>query len=366
LTINARRFMDPRFNSRFFQPRCGLIAVLLLVLVGAFAGCETESVPVPDECVYAGTVYATGAQFAATDGCNTCECTSDGSVSCTLMACHSPCDWEGVTYQTGDTFSDGECGTCVCGADGNVSCDGNPCPVECEQDGITYIENQIVPTAEPCTECTCTANGVECIETPCNPCTHNEVQYWPGEIFPAGDGCNNCMCMESGEVACTDEDCSVVCAMKGVVYQPGDVFAADDGCNTCTCEDDGTISCTELDCTVEECTYAGVTYKKGATFAALDGCNQCICGSGGAFECTEVACPCDAENEWYRDYIGDSPEMCATIKFACPENTTYFGNACGCGCEQNLSCPQWFNCMPPAQCDPDEIKKTCPYSGIAW
>ena len=34
------------------------------------------------------------------------------------------------------------------------------------------------------------------------------------------------------------------------------------------------------------------------------------------------------------------------IYFVCPENTSYFSNACGCGCEQSQSCPQWINCMP--------------------
>lgn len=54
------------------------------------------------------------------------------------------------------------------------------------------------------------------------------------------------------------------------------------------------------------------------------------------------------------------------IDFVCPELTTYFGNACGCGCEQSADCPEYFNCMPPSPCDEDAIKTKCPYSGIAY
>jgi hypothetical protein len=59
----------------------------------------------------------------------------------------------------------------------------------------------------------------------------------------------------------------------------------------------------------------------------------------------------------------------AVIDFMCQPYTTRFENACGCGCEQHLACPDWFDCMPspglPA-CDTNQIKIDCPYSGIAF
>jgi len=91
---------------------------------------------------------------------------------------------------------------------------------------------------------------------------------------------------------------------------------------------------------------------------------------GGQVACTLMACICDPAAEMNRrEYIGTSPAACATIRFTCIENTTYFANDCGCGCEQDPSCPEWFNCMPgpgTPPCDVDDIETRCPYSGIAY
>jgi len=51
-------------------------------------------------------------------------------------------------------------------------------------------------------------------------------------------------------------------------------------------------------------------------------------------------------NETNRRYVGKSPEECAAIRFRCEANTTAFSNECGCGCEQDPSCPAWVDCMP--------------------
>jgi hypothetical protein len=64
-----------------------------------------------------------------------------------------------------------------------------------------------------------------------------------------------------------------------------------------------------------------------------------------------------------------TPDTCPVIKYTCPEGTSHFSNACGCGCEQSADCPEWFNCMPGPDappCDTDAIKTKCPYSGIAY
>ena len=39
-----------------------------------------------------------------------------------------------------------------------------------------------------------------------------------------------------------------------------------------------------------------------------------------------MACACDASKEWWRYYVGKSPQECMTIKYACPMNTTPFSN----------------------------------------
>jgi hypothetical protein len=82
-----------------------------------------------------------------------------------------------------------------------------------------------------------------------------------------------------------------------------------------------------------------------------------------------MACVCDPATErQQREYVGSSPSQCALIDFVCASNTTMFQNSCGCGCEQGLGCPDWFNCMPGSGpgCDVDKIKTECPYSGIAF
>jgi len=51
-----------------------------------------------------------------------------------------------------------------------------------------------------------------------------------------------------------------------------------------------------------------------------------------------------------------------------PPNTVSFGNACGCGCEQALWCPEYFDCMPGPVgqgCDFAALGELCPYSGFA-
>ena len=114
------------------------------------------------------------------------------------------------------------------------------------------------------------------------------------------------------------------------------------------------------------CVYAGTSYAVGEQFPALDGCNTCTCSDTGDVGCTKIACACDPKAEWYRDYVSTDPAQCQVIDFACPPNTTGFENSCGCGCQQDLSCPEFFNCQPPAGCDVQQIMATCPYSGIAF
>ena len=157
--------------------------------------------------------------------------------------------------------------------------------------------------------------------------------------------------------------CTNGCDFNGAHYEPGESFPAGDGCNSCMCQSDGSIACTKAFC-APVCTYAGKDYQLGETFAAIDGCNKCPCTEQGV-SCTEMACACDASKERWRDYVGKSPQECMTIKYACPMNTTPFSNACGCGCEQDASCPQSIDCMPPAP-NCDALQKKCPYSGVAY
>jgi hypothetical protein len=248
----------------------------------------------------------------------------------------------------------------ACG--GSTEGDGGPLGGACVHDGKLYQPGESYPL--DCNTCTCSGGDFACTVMACgNGCMHDGQLHAPGSTFPAGDGCNSCYCDVDGSVSCTLVGCAATCVYEDTTYHAGASFPASDGCNTCSCQADGSIVCTELDCG-SVCSYAGKSYQPGESFPALDGCNTCTCASDGSIGCTKIACACDPTAEWWRDYVGTSPQQCATILYACPEHTTPFSNSCGCGCEQDASCPQWFDCKPPAPCDPDLLEK-CPYSGVA-
>jgi hypothetical protein len=116
------------------------------------------------------------------------------------------------------------------------------------------------------------------------------------------------------------------------------------------------------------CSYNGQSYDEGDRFRAGDGCNTCSCSAGNV-ACTQMACSCDPATETHqREYVATDPQQCLLLDIACQPNTTLFQNSCGCGCEQGVDCPDWFDCMPGSVpgCDVDQIKVKCPYSGIAF
>lgn len=140
----------------------------------------------PPGCVYEGSVYARGATFDATDGCNTCSCTASGEVVCTTDVCPESCEYEGQNYEIGDGF----------------------------------------PSADGCNTCTCTSDGVACTDIGCpasGSCQIGDRIYENGESFPAGDGCNTCTC-DDGITACTLIECvSPACLLP---FEGGECDAA--------------------------------------------------------------------------------------------------------------------------------------------
>jgi len=292
-------------------------AIALPAALGACVVVETGTT-----CLVGDKTYAPGDTFPASDGCNSCTCQDDGTAACTLLGCITGCVHEGQTYDVGAVFPAGDgCNQCNCGADGSVACGHAFCG-----------------------------------------CIYEGKQYQVGDNFPDPSGCANCICTSDGSVMCEGPGCPA-CVYEGQTYPDGDSWPAGDGCNTCQCEQ-GMILCTELACLT--CTYAGTTYQPGDSFPALDGCNTCTCGADGAVGCTKIACACDPSKEWWRHYVATDPATCMVIDYGCPPNTVAFSNGCGCGCEQDASCPEWFDCMPPASCDVPKIMEQCPYSGIAF
>jgi hypothetical protein len=129
------------------------------------------------------------------------------------------------------------------------------------------------------------------------------------------------------------------CAMVGCAMPPLCVTGCTEVCGCCPCGD-GTTE-----------TRNGILY---------------VC-TGGCYAPSVDAGTCDPAKETHqRNYVATSPAQCMAVRFACAANTTMFQNACGCGCEQDPSCPDWFDCMPPAPCDEQQIHAKCPFSGIAY
>ncbi len=136
-----------------------------LSLLGASA-CDLPDKDIGDETMGGsgapGDDCEPGEQVPAADGCNTCECGDDGTLSCTVIACEPEPECEPGTSVPAD---DG-CNTCECNDDGTIG---------------------------------------GCTEIACEPACE------PGTNVPAPDGCNQCECNDDGTVgACTEEACDPV------------------------------------------------------------------------------------------------------------------------------------------------------------
>ncbi len=210
------------------------LALLLLFSVCA-AGCDS-GISNSGTCSYAGKRYGVGERFPDTDGCNSCECRSDG-VACTLMACLEDggpsdpnashvadaapdnqgmvtCSYAGKTYQVGDTFKDTEdCNGCRCTSDGLVACTVMACLKDAAplSGDVPAPLDVVADSASP---------GLD--SGPAS-CTYKGKVYAVGAFYPAADGCNECHCDESGQSFCTVVACAV------------DAAVADAGTSSCSC-----------------------------------------------------------------------------------------------------------------------------------
>ncbi|GEM_PF-537613 len=198
-----------------------------------------------------GKEYKVGETFPAADGCNTCTCGKDGSISCTEKACSKVCGGNSPTPNkcAADEYCNypisAICGfadaTGICTKKGGPNCPAIYKPV-CGCDNKTYSS-----------PCHASASGMS-------------VQY-EGECKTAG--------------TCKGPD--------GKTYKAGDSFPAGDGCNTCGCRKDGSVVCTQIACT-KNCTAPdGRVYKDGTTFQ--QGCSRGKCSNGKIAWSADTSCP---------------------------------------------------------------------------
>jgi hypothetical protein len=221
-------------------------------------GCGGRAIDQREGCVYAGRDYAVGASFPSNDGCNTCSCTSGGSVECTKAACG--CESGGQFYAVGQTFSpDNGCNTCTCALNGVItSCTHRTCleggpPPNCTYNGSVYPEYASFPAIDGCNTCTCAgAAGVVCTDVACfdagpPACSYNGYVYWIGDHFPAADGCGSCTCTDAG-VACPAAPCGSVEAGTPTFDAGNDVTTSDGGTGVCPACDGDAGDCDAAAC----------------------------------------------------------------------------------------------------------------------
>ena len=357
-------------------------AALFVCATATLAGCppfEAEPLPDPDQC-------QPGAVRPADDGCNSCVCEDDGSWSCTERGCPPGCGPDQVFVGGAcleGCYSDQDCGegqSCTAddqclqppgdrdGADLAV-CYGycEPVEVECPAIGCPPIECEFgtILDAHGCDTCQCAPPPM------CEP-VNCEIACEFG--FATGDdGCEVCAC--NPPPACEPVGCDLYCEFG---------YASDErGCDVCACNPPPV--CDEELCNLA-CEHGFVTDDRGCQTcecAPAPACGpgqvevdgECRAGCYGSQDCgDEQTCnaediclpppsnrggdpdggrpedpiapavcygycvdgepepPVCAEPDEAFYYVGNSPEQCSVIDFACPEGAQYFANDCGCGC----------------------------------
>jgi|GEM_PF-1359882 len=256
--------------------------------------CAWEIIECPSECV-------TGETKNADDGCNTCECTEDGTWACTDMACPPA---ECTAGETKD--ADDGCNTCECTEDGFWACTEEVCPLECGPD--------------------------DCVVAPGMPnylCPDGVTMAGPGEcIVQEGDMCG-------WEII----ECPAECVV-------GETKDADDDCNTCECTEDGFWACTEMVCPAcgpDECGPMPAMPNKL--------CPDGVTMSGPTGECIETKDGCGWE-------IIECPDDCPPIKCGPNEEAVDTDNdGCADTCKDKKCEP--FKC-PVGQTPIDTDSDGCP------
>jgi len=176
------------------------------------------------QCMYDGKPYPAGASFPSSDGCNTCSCTTDGMIACTLKACIDsgmPTDasTDGITcFNANGTViacaDAGSSGVCKPGADQTCNDDVSVSSIvgKCRSDGTCDCgAHAINPMTGRCLTGTATSD-----------CTYNGVTYPVGSKFmcstaPACDT-NLCYCATPGTVVamCSEGQPLPVCGFDAV------------------------------------------------------------------------------------------------------------------------------------------------------
>ncbi len=155
--------------------------------------------------------YAIGATFE--DGCRSCTCNEDTSITCTATdACTTGCDdGTGTIVDVGAFWPVGDgCNVCQCQADGSADCTTNMCGVACVYGGQQRTSGSTFPALDGCNDCTCESDGsVSCTELPC--ACDAATEWWRDYV---GNSPSECAVIDFGCPANTtafENDCGCGC-----------------------------------------------------------------------------------------------------------------------------------------------------------
>ncbi|MBX3183213.1 MAG: hypothetical protein KIT72_04410 [Polyangiaceae bacterium] len=112
------------------------------------------------------------------------------------------------------------------------------------------------------------------------------------------------------------------------------------------------------------CGVYGRGYAPGGAAPSTDGCNACTCALQAGepmLGCTTMACGCEDLTGF--NQVESDLEACAERTPECPPNTEWVVSDCGCGCLQNPSCAEEYDCSGEA-CDREVIQAYCPFSTL--
>jgi len=157
------------------------------------------------QCLYGTKVYAVGASFPSSDGCNTCSCTAGGMIACTEKACYDGSLPDGTDGAMGCFDANGKTVPCADGGQVGVCMPG--ADQGCNEDPRL---NVILGKCRPDYTCDCGMNTLDPTTGLCVPAGTPTGCAYDGSTFPVGskfmcptidNGCNQGVCF---------------CAMPGV------------------------------------------------------------------------------------------------------------------------------------------------------
>ncbi len=148
---------------------------------------------ISDGCFYNGSRYSVGVAFPMGDNCNTCSCSSTGTVMCTMMACPVGCEFNGAYLAAGESVPAGDgCNTCYCDAGSStgtagISCTDMACIGSCSYAGKMYANGESFASTDGCNSCSCSNGNVLCTAKACvcNPPT----EYWRSYVSTSPTQC---------------------------------------------------------------------------------------------------------------------------------------------------------------------------------